>query len=1054
MSPHQAPHKHTAFARCGLFLLMFWAFALFAPPAHAQTDRIFLLAPNEHYQQGERVAVYAFFFRMPEQFSFFRVWERALKGNQDFALRKTERLSIVQEYGRDASGFPNESYNVLYRLELEPKRNQGSLQYGPLRLQSLVSNTLRFSPKSVSTRSSIHSEVLPLTPARQQGTPLSIRYRFRCPLALCNYEQLDQNDLLQHLRQKAQLTDIQGMWPAQTHVTPEVVTNATEITIQYTFRFYPLRSGSLPIPRLRVPIPTLQTLDFRPIHTRITQWLQATHKIPAENAQRYIQIQRNNSNRIQMQAEQTPPLSVSIAPVSGCPGQWTLSSRLVTPEKSNAVYWEISLRGDGFLLLAAPALRRMLQDTLTQHKLAQTLDLAHVIWRAPQQDLHQQIEIAYYFALPSQRPALPALSMSFLRPEGQAYTQQTPPIGRDARVTPLNETFAATANERRIYLYYDRPPTTEQSEQAEIWAYQLPEGFPLPTVLAQRWKRKQPLQMKHERKVRNITRRHQTRGMFGMMTQVVTQGVPIDVHTGQTEATLQSDPLARVFPSVYWGTQRFAIHEETGSGLTLSAQTSRKRYFVGEDIEYKAELNCPPNECTNKTPGFYKQIFQKHLKLPSFDGFSGWQKLDDFTRRDQPDGRALFTYRVRFKTNQSGPLTLRPAALRLPEQVLQSLQAEHQVCFFRGGRAEERLASAILRDHMNLKGEQECATGTQEIETTPIQLSIETLPAEARDIKLVGIFRLHATLSQLTYPTKQATVTDKPFYLLVDISGEGDLKTAQQIVQDQLAQLTRELRKKDVTAYIEIPPDEQKADRLRLQLQLIAEQPTTLALPSLTLRYYHREEGILTAQTLPVSVRIEPRDGTSGIVTPRRTAPSPPTQQTTTLLQETDLRPNIVLSQQDDLRDQSFSPWQNTHLSLLALCPLLLLLFAGWQRQQRLRAADPTRQIQQKALQRARQALKQAQQQDAWERAALLALQTYLTERLNLRQKHPTSDEIKRHLAQHWPASSRHDCTQHILTHLQTLENALYGGNQPLQPKTLLPSVEQDIKDFDRLCPR
>jgi len=1054
MSPHQAPLQIAFSIRCGLFLLALWALTLYAPTAHAQTDRILLLSQSQHYQQGERIAVYAFFFRMPEQFSFFRVWERALQSNQDFTLRKTERLSIVQEYGRDTNGFPSESYNALYRLELEPKRLQGTLQYGPLRLQSLVSNSLRFAPQSATPRSSIQSEVSVLTPTRQQGTPLQIRYRFRCPLALCNYDQLDQNDLIQHLRQKAQLSDLQGLWPAQTNVTPEVLTSTSHLTIQYTFTFYPTRSGSLPTPRLRVPIPTLQALDFRPIQHRITQWLQSTHNIPAPNAQRYIQIERNNPNRIQLQTEITPPLSLEIAPVLGCPGQWKLHSRLVTPEKSNAVYWEISLRGDGFLLLALPALRRTLQDLLAQHKLSQTLELAHAIWRAPQQDLHQQIEIAYYFALPSQRPALPAISMSFLNAQNQPYTQQTPAIERNARVVPLNETFAPAPNDRRIYLYYDRAPTTEQSEQAEIWAYQLPEGFPLPTLLSQRWSLKQPPQIKHERKVRNITRRHQTRGMFGMMTQVVTQGVPLDVHTAQTEAMLRSHPLARVFPTVYWGSQRLSIQEETGSGLTLSAQTSQKRYFVGEDIEYKAELQCPPNECTPKTPGFYKQIFQKHLKLPSFDRFSGWQKLDDFTRRDLPDGRTSFTYRIRFKTNQSGPLSLPSTSLRLPEQVLQSLQAEHQVCFFRGGRAEERLASAIMRDHMNLKGEQECATGTQEIETTPIQISIETLPAEARDIKLVGIFRLQATLSQLNFPTKQATVADKPFYLLIDISGDGDLKTAQQIIQDQLAQITRDLRKKDVTAYTEIPPDEQKPDRLRVQLQLIAEQPTTLVLPSLSLRYYHREEGVLTAQTLPLSVRIEPRDGISGGVTPRKAEPPPTPKETTSLLQETDLRPNIVLSQQEALVDQSFSPWHGMYLSLLAACPLLLLLFAGWQRQQRLRAADPTKQIQQKALHRARQALKQAQQHDAWERAALLALQTYLTERLNLRQKHPTSDEIKQFLARQWPEYTRHDCAKHLLSHLQALEDALYGGSQPTDAKTLLPSVEQAIKDFDRQCPR
>ncbi|MCB9638893.1 MAG: BatD family protein [Myxococcales bacterium] len=1057
MSPHQARSRASDLSLCGLVVLVFLSLLAWTPKAHAQNNRILLLAESNTYQPRKNLTVYVFFFRMPEQFSFFRLWERSLRGNQDFRVRKTERLSIVQEYGRDGGGFPSEYYNILYRLELEPRRNQGTLRYGPLRLQAMTSNTLSFSPAGVSSSPVIQSDVQILTKERRQGQPLEVRYRFRCPLQRCDYERIEMNDLLLHLRQKAQLLGTNGLWASQTNIAPDVQTHRDasppHVEIRYTYTFRPLRSGTLQVPQLRVPVPVIQTMDARPISTRITRWLQTNHKIPPQNAQRYVQMRQAVQTRLSLQETTTPHLRFEAAPLAGCPGQWQLRSRLVTPEKSNAIYWEVALQGDGFLLMALPAFRSMLSEALKQNKLSQSLQLAHVIWRAPEQDLNKQVEIAYYFELPTSRPRLPALSMQFLDDKNKAYTRTQPAIEANARVTPLSESFAASANERRIYIYYDRAPTLQQSEQTDIWTYQLPEGIPVAALLSQRWQLKGGLQMKAERKVKNITRRTQTRGMFGMMTQVITQGVPLDVEVGQVEAQQLDDPLARVFPTLFWGPQRISVREETGSGLTLSTSTERKRYFVGEAIEYKAVLRCPANECTTKEAGFYKRIFQKNLKLPSFDRFTGWQKLDDFTRQDLPDGSATFTYRVRFKTSQVGQLTLQGASLRLPEQVLSSLREEHQICFFRGGRAEERLTSAMMRDHMNLKGQRECATGTQELETTPIQLSVETLPAEARDIKLIGTFRLQANLAQLTYPTKQATIVDKPFYLLLDISGDGDLKTAQQILQDQLSELTRKLRKQDVTAYIEVPSDEQKKERVRIQLQLIAEQPTTLRIPSITLRYYHREEGVLTAQTLPFAIRIEPRNGTSGVITPRKAAPTPSPQKTT-LLQDNELRPNYVLSGEEVLTDQTFSPWDWWSLSLLGLSPLLLLLFAGWQRQQQKRAANPERLLQQKALSKARQALKQAVDEKAWERAALQALQGYLSDRFNLRQKHMTSDEVKDILNRAWPAHKDQDTAKQLMSHFGTLEDALYGGGKGLQAKELIDKIDQNLKEFDRACPR
>ncbi len=147
--------------------------------------------------------------------------------------------------------------------------------------------------------------------------------------------------------------------------------------------------------------------------------------------------------------------------------------------------------------------------------------------------------------------------------------------------------------------------------------------------------------------------------------------------------------------------------------------------------------------------------------------------------------------------------------------------------------------------------------------TAPLTIPIEPLPENAKDVKLIGTFSLKASLQQLSYPNKRATTVDKPFYLVVDITGSGDLKTARELLKDQMADIARRLRKKSVTADTQESNDKdlEKQGIYRLQLQLIAEQEGDVAIPSLKLKHYHREEGLLTAQTLPLQVKIEPRTG-------------------------------------------------------------------------------------------------------------------------------------------------------------------------------------------------
>ena len=1039
LSPLLRPH---ALLRGCLLALLLWL----SPTLHAkgEASQIFLLSEQKDYKAGENITAYVFFFRMNERLAFFQAWERVLQGNATLDVQKRERLSVLREM--TPSG--EEVYHGFYRLTLTPRQETGILQYGPLQIDGSTSNLLRFSPRSVSQAPPIQSSATLSTQRPNQGQETRISFRLRCPRVLCDYKNIEINELLNHLRQKARLLDTEGLWIANPSVIPHVQQEGTHAEISYAYLFRPLRSGRINAPRLQVPIPILQTSDQRVIRERVIRWLHETHKIPLNQARRYLRLDRELLTRVTFSTLTTPSLPLSVSPAPALMGRWTLRSRLVIPQSSSLPHWEVALQGDGFLLLAAPAFRQRLEAILAQHK-RKDLRLVHTAWRLPRQDLQRQVEIAYYFALPPKRPTLPALSMDFLDEQGKTYTQTQPAIQEDARAIPLNEGFASSKESRRLYLYFDRTLTTKQTERADVWSYQLPEGFPAVQMLEARWQLASPLQLQAARKFKNITQRHQSRGGFGMFMQISTRSVPIDVETGSVEAKLHNSPLAAVFPTVYWGDQRIDAHEETGSGLTISASTDRERYLVGESIEYRFVIRCPAGECSPQDAGFYKGIFQRHLKLPSFDRFGGWQKLDDFTRREEADGSTSFTYRIRFKTTQIGEIKIDPVSLRLPDDLLRGLLQQKQICLFRGGRAEGRILDAIARDHLNVQAQSECETGTQELQTTPLRLTLEALPPEASGVQLIGNFRIQTTLTQLTYPAKQATLVDKPFYLLVDVSGDGDLATAQQILQDQLARLSNTLRKQDVTAYTEIPPDEQKPDRIRLQLQLIAEQPTKLTLPSIQLRHYHREEGLLTAQTLPLTVLIEPREDRAA---PREKTPKPTTPAPTALLQETDLRPNRVIA--THLDNEAFFLLSLPSLIFLSTPPLLFLLFGGFLRFQRKRQEDPEGQRQRQALHSLRQALRQASTSQHWQRDALQALQNYFSERLRLQQKNLTSEEIAQSLERHWPDAKKESSAQALPKHVAALEDALYGGGARLEKQSTLDEIEKDARRFDGLCPR
>ncbi|MEM1007914.1 MAG: hypothetical protein AAGJ35_02815, partial [Myxococcota bacterium] len=424
---------------------------------------------------------------------------------------------------------------------------------------------------------------------------------------------------------------------------------------------------------------------------------------------------------------------------------------------------------------------------------------------------------------------------------------------------------------------------------------------------------------------------------------------------------------------------------------------------------------------------------------PSFDRFQGWKKLDNFTRQDHRNGKTSFLYRVRFRPVQTGNMTLAPTRLRFPRPVLEQLQRKHQICLFQGGRAEHRLISAIAKDHMGIRAQDGCTTGTQELETPALHIQVSPLPQEAANVQLIGMFRLQSQLQKLRYPHKKAHVAEQPFYWIVTISGQGDLQRAKQQVQIQLEAWQAKLSSQNVST--EIETQSLPSQQLRLQVQVLAEQPQILKLPSLKLKFYARDEGVITAQSLPLSVRIQPNKSKNTTRNNIPTAPKPPQTRSETL------RSNQILIGQT-LPNQYFSFTQWSSLGFLFLSPFLLFVFLlGFVFQPAKASAEKKKY--KRARQNAITTLQQLNQPIQDPQKALLALQQYAHERLQTPQKTPTSDELREHLAQTTPKLLEQAIIQQWIQQWQSLENAVYGGGSIADLKST--SLVEKLQQLDRL---
>ncbi len=1043
-------------SRLLFFIALLGIFFAWCPEnAFAQRGSIRLLAPQKTYAKGEEVTAYVYFFRVPSMFGFFSSLARYIGNSQDFQLVKRTRIFNYQEQLRDSQGFPiGEVEHALYRIRLKPLADKTSLSYGPIRYRGIVSNVLTFRRRTLlASQQHIRLQTLIRSKNFKVGQPFEMKTTVHCPQSLCDYSQIDMNSLIQHLQNKTQVAPSSALWLKKHHVLPEIRYDYSHkppiVNISFVYHFYPLRGGTLQTPIVSISLPIIEIVDQGKIERQLREWLIQKQNFSVRNAERYISLRRKKVAFISFRELRTKRYPIQVQQDGVCRGEWKLSSRLVTPANTSLPLWEVSLKGKGFFLLADEALRKTLQDALKKAHLQEKLQLKHYRWRLPEQNLAGRGSIHFYFKFEGKQPNLPPLKMVFIAPSGKKYTQTTPPIPQGSRSTPLEDTFHYSPTDRHLYLYYEQKPTSDTPQMAHIWTYQLSSDFPVFHVLSRRWQIEAPLLLEQKSLRKNFVHRSSSNSGFGSFFQMTTRTVIIEAKVGKAPVRQRQGLLAR-FPIVQWGNQWVTFKEETGNGLTMSAALSRKSYFAGESVEYKLFIRCPTTECGQKSAGFYAQIFQAHLKLPGFDRFANLRILDRFTRTEK-NNITTFLYRVRFRAPQTKKLHLKPATLRLPRHLLHRLYKKNNICFFRSGRAREVLLSSIAKDHYGQSGQQDCALGTQELSTLPFDVPIEPLPANAQDIKLIGSFAIKAYLEQLSFPNKQSTEVDKPFYLIVDISGEGDLYTAQEMLKDQLSSISRELDKQHVTAYIQDNDDKdlQKRGILRIQVQLIAEREGKITIPSLKLRYYHREEGILTAQTLPLSVTIEGRSNTSRSLHSFR-----PTQKKTIqqLQKETDLRANQILAH-SPLNNEYFELREPKNLILLFFSPALFLLFLGWHQRRLKLLSDPKRLKQQRALKEFSRRIAKINPNDRWEHEFLLALQTFLADRLALEQKQPTPKEAEEILREHLPHSELTDEAKALVQSMQQLEDALYGG-APIENKTsFAKSLTQILKKLHHSLP-
>lgn len=1046
-------------------------------PALAKKGSIHLFAPETTYTPGKPVIAYVYFFRVP-QMGF---WGQNIGSSHDFRLLARKSISSVRERFPDPGGspFPEVRNHMLYRIRLMPKTQGKTLRYGPVRIAmqvgsfrglrriSMKSNTLTFTQKTLAPGAGkIQAKVV--IPQRKlsahQG--FDITYTVQCPMRLCDYQRIGHQRTLELLKGRVELLPSSSFSVPQTAIRPKIESRNDQkppmTWVHFHFKMYPLKKGSLRIPGLKLALPTLNILDQRPILKTVRKWL-VSKGIPRDRVHQYVRLDRNIHASMTERRVLFPRKTIQVQASPGLQGSWNLVSQIV--RKNQTTYWKLSLTGKGFLQATTQFFREQIQEKIKQHKLASRVQFAHMAWRLPDGRVDGRITLEAYFKVLSTTGSIPSISMQFVDAQGKKYIRKTLAVAVQ-KPTVDDTPFQAQSNQNHIYIHQYKQPTTQQPEQVTVWGYKLPKGFPLSVFLKQRWDLQTTPHFKETEvgQLQMTTRRTVRDPFTGSLTYMHYSGpVAVKAQVAHMQAQVRTGTLA-LFPAVKWGNRWYFVKRISSQAskrvLRWVARTQRKRYFAGETVEYTLGLRFSRQHINDTLRTFFKeQLFGKLklLKEPNLSSFSSLRVLDRFKLYSVGSDALEFRYRVQFKAPEGDRLKIPAATLRLPYRVLRYIYYKHQTCLFPEGGSQALLFKMLAREHHNrtVRSGGECGVGTQILTSPTLIRTIDALPDQAKQLQLIGSFRLTTKLAQLSFPNKNSTIADKPFYLMVKISGDGDLKTARELMRDQLSQIGRQLRKQNVTTYIETPNDAEQPGSVRIQMQIIAEEVGHLQIPSLKLKYYHREEGVLTAQTLPMQIKIEARTGNAVVRIPARKKTLAKTKSKRVVQQTTDLRSNRVVGA-SVLENDFFALRQLDSLLLLLFGPGLFVLFFGWHRWNLQQQADPERNRRNQALRQLSQKLRGISFTDSKEaaRVCIDALQRYLIERLSLKQKQLTAADIEDVLRPYVDEDAAHTAMQGLIDALQQLEASLYGGDPIADSSTFLKQLEQQMSTLDRHLPK
>jgi hypothetical protein len=1035
-------------------LLLLGLFALWSPQAHAQQTAIHLYSPSSSWKAGEDLTVFVYFHRGARPLLF--MWRRILVSNRDFQVLETREVSGAREYIRDPQGFmDSQLFHIVFRVRLRARRNSGTLQYGPLRFGSATSNTLSFSQATqASSGGAIRTSVSLDRKQFRRGSPFNITLKVDCPRDKCAYNKVNFRALRAHFQRAVTYTKPGNLMVTAGQNNPRISYPSgtpARTHVYFTYQAVPLNAGRTQTPQFQIRLPILKLVNQRSAINEIKKWVQKTYRFSANKISSFFRLRQPFMATLNFTSLAANATSIEVGSTKATPGEWTLTSRVVQQAGTNELLWEVGLRGTGFIPLALQDFRKVFREVWKKAGLDQKVQLKQSLWRFPNANLGSG-QLLHYFAFKNGRVALPGFSMSFSKNNGQKYTVNAPALDTKAAVGSLEESFEVQAMQNNLYL--SEKPGANGAIDLSIVSYQLPSGFPTQLYLTSGYTLSGSFSMTARNRMKTVTQR---RTMGPGMVFSSSRSFPINYKEGQVQVKKNNGPF-QALPVVIWGPKRIGSRKLGIKSIYLTARTSQTKYFVGEAVEAIIEIHCPISVCVRKKNKELVSLFKSNAKLPNIDRFQNIQILENFRRQVTRPGWVAYRYRVRFRPGGEGKLTLRPTVLRLTRNKLGMLFQRHQVCLFRSGGGDDTLVDAIVADHMNARGGG-CQFGTRELRSPSITTEVVGLPSNAQGIKLIGTFRLNSKLTQLTYPRKQATTLDKAFYLIVDLSGNGDLKTASSLLQDQVSGMLRKLRKESVSGFLEVStdPDLKRKGIVRIQVQLIAEQLGMLKIPSLKLKYYHREEGVLTAQTLPLKVKVEPREGRQVVVARRTpTKVRKITRKQRQLASATDLRPNRVLGNRPLLNDR-FELKVKEPLLWIFTSPMLFLFFLGWHRRDIALKADPAKQQQQKALKQFRKALSEiasGASQAEWAQGVLQATQRFLADRLKLKSRNMTLNEIDRILRDKDEANAIKAERESLAELLEELEGTIYGGGELDNQQAFLQKLESILQTLQRKLPQ